>query len=276
MKKCKMCNSIVNDGDKFCTNCGNSEFYDEYNEETELLTEQDQPKQFIYYSEGINPEGVGREVHKIPAKKNSGKIVGIVFIVLLLLTAIGLTLNILSKKHISKPSTTEDPVQYEEIIPFTKGGVVDGVYKNQWVGIQFALGDNWIEAPQSGYGSYEDENTICGFYAINKENVTLNILFIKLSEQNIGTIYDEEEYLSEYIKGVSTNMTSSESTDIMYQLVGSQLYKYADITGVANNKSVSISAYLRQIDNYIVLINITSQDVDTNHSVLEEIEVFAD
>lgn len=262
MKKCKVCSAIANDNDKFCSNCGNADFSVEYNNE--------EPKQFIVFPNGINPNGDGAEVRYFsdipaaseskPKKKKSGKVVGIIFAVVLLLMAGGLALDIIND------NSDDDNYDYSDIT-FEEGSIVDGQYQNEWADMSFDLSEGWTNGTEDDYAGINNELVTCGLYA-TKGTSTLTIAFIDISG-DIET--NTDDYLNEYLTGVTSSMDSAKSTEPTYQMFGNYSYVYSDTVGKVNGAELHLASCMRKLDDYIILISATGASKDSNHVILDQI-----
>ena len=263
MKKCNVCSAIVNDNDKFCSTCGNADFSVEYNNE--------EPKQFIVYPNGINPNGDGAEIRYFsditsaskskPKKKKGGKVVGIIFAVALLLMAGGLALNIIND------DSDDDNYHYSDI-DFTEGSVIYDQYQNDWADMSFNLSDGWTNGTEDDYAGINNELVTCGLYA-TKGTSTLTIAFIDISGD---TATNTDDYLKEYLTGVTGSMDSAKSAEPTYQMFGNYSYVYSDTVGKVGGADLHLASCMRKQDDYIILISVTGASQDSNHMILNQID----
>lgn len=269
MKKCNRCSNVVNENDKFCSKCGSNDFILEQKENKE------EPIEFIYFKDGINPDGVGREVRYLnkselsnnePQKnKKNNKIVGYVIAGLLLLMAGGMALNILNDKG---NNNNEEYEYEEENIEFTKGSIIDGIYQNEWADISFDMRDGWINGSSEDY--LPEEDLITHGLSIKKGNSTLKISFIDVSSDTV--YYSESEYLEEYLSGITGTLQNSSVIGPTYQMFGNRSYVYADVIGTVNGYNICITAGMRRIDDYIILVNVTGETKESNHEIFDKID----
>lgn len=253
MKTCANCNSIEPDLSKFCSNCGSADFKEDN------LTEEINSTVLLHIRED------GFENTFEDAKKQRTKKMFLMLGVLLLILIAIIFAAIVKMAYDSK-NIIHKPNYIENIdVPFAEGVFENGVYHNEWADLTIDLSNGWFKAPQEQYELYEDENTICDFYAKNGNDNSLVVLLLDLSFSKI--IYSESDLLEELSLGISSGLDNSLTTGQSYQLIGDWLYVYSDTRGEANGKPICITSYLRIKDDHAILVNITSSSLKYNHEI---------
>ena len=271
MKKCNKCSNIVNENDKFCLKCGNNDFTLEQTENKE------EPIEFIYFRDGINPDGIGREVRYLnksvlsngpqePKKdKKNSKVLGYIVAGLLLLIIVGMALTSLNDK--SENSNNNDYEYEEENVEFTKGSIIDGIYQNEWADMSFDLKDGWeIKDKES------DNEVITYGLSATKDFSTLTIAFVKTyeNEENID-IYD---YLEDYISGLKSAIENPVVIGPEYNMFGDHSYIYADVYGTANKIPIYFTSGMRRVNNYIVVVTASGITKESTHEIFNQITFY--
>lgn len=274
MKKCKICLTVVNDLDRFCSYCGNADFYSEDNK--------DCPIQFTVYPNGIAPNGDGAEVRyfsDIPnhienqnIKKKKSKIIGIAGAVILLLVAIVFSIDILFDNNYKETMPNEFSDKNEQSVAFSLGEIVDGVYLNEWADLSFDLENTWENATDE-YKKIENEFVSCGFYAKHNSN-TLTIAFVKVSEGETNSEVLAEEYLDIYMKSVKDSMELSEISENKYSIIGGYSYICSEASGFVNGYDMIITSGVRTLEDYVILISVTGIDSDDNYTIIDKINSY--
>lgn len=291
MKICKQCDRMVDDYIKFCPNCGGSEFQDIYDGEETLELQGDfyqagayrSPEQSAqrYDAQYQSPESSYRPYDggvtpsSAPAKKpkNKKKIAIIVVVVLFVLGGLGGALEWIAQRYLVNENVIDSDIEISlpdgtGDVAYAAGTIVDGVYSNEWAGLRFDMGEDWVEATQDAYDSYEDDITTCDFYGIRQDGALLAVVMIDLSSQWDANLYTDEEFMDEYISGLIMGMDSYEISDIQSTTLAGSTYLYVDAQGEVNGGTFCFSAYLQRKDECIILINITSSDITANHEIV--------
>lgn len=257
MKTCINCNNLEPDSSKFCSNCGGSYFRDEYStNNNENVFQTNQPF--------LTDDSI-RETNQRKKKKMFSMlgVLSLILIVLVFATAIKVT-------HDSK-KMSDTTLTYSDTTSFSTGNINNNIYSNEWADIKFDMQDNWSEVSNQQYESYEDEITTCDFYAENSDGSQLAILLIDMSKDDTFN-YTESTLIEEFSAGAASGMNNSATSEVMYQLLGNQLYLYTDITGKINGNETCITTYVRMIDDHAIVINITSNSPENNHVIAELID----
>lgn len=264
MKRCRNCDSMLNDSDRICSSCGNTTFYFEQDNNNE------QQNQFITYVENVrgNRRRVVYETQSQPKEKGGkiSKILSFIFAGFLLFLALGLMLDIINKRV--ENNSYNNYIETEQLVDYTKGSVVDGIYINEWADIKIDLNDGWVEGNIVEYEEIEDEYIYCGFYGKKGVN-TLTITFINTGD-NSGEMQDE--YLKEYILAVGGEMQNVTITEPVYEIIGNFAYLYSDVSGNINGDNLVVSAYMRSLDKYTILISVTGNSYDGVKTIVEAIQ----
>ena len=169
---------------------------------------------------------------------------------------------------VEEETKSDAPLSYEA------GTVENGVYENKWADLRFVLPEGWAEATQSAYETYEDENTTCDFYAINESYELLAVVVIDLSSQWDANLYSESRYLKEVVDGIAEGLEVELEKDVeQYDVsVAGTDYLTSDVYAESSGVQLCITCSLRRIGDYIVLINCTSMDGESNQDILQMFE----
>ncbi len=268
MKRCRNCNSTANDSDNFCSACGSSMLYYEQNDTEE------QPTQFLAYGRNVRGDRI-QMVHNFdgesqyqpkPKEQKTKNLIGIFFAGLLLLFALGTTISIINDKI--DRNQNDDYSVSEQTVLYTNGSVSDGVYTNEWADIRIELTDGWEQGSNEDYAEMEDDYIDCGFYGRNGVN-TLTVLFVQTGDT---TEEDEEDYLKEYALAIGGAMSDYRITEPSFKFVGDYSYLYSKITGNVEVSDMIVSAYLRGLDDRVILITVTGTDIEAIDGIVSSIQ----
>ena len=165
---------------------------------------------------------------------------------------------------------------------YTKGSVIDGVYVNNWAGLQFATNDEWVACEKDVIKSYEVTGVSCGFVAgASSSGKQLAICFEKLpAEEEAEEVSDASAEVSEEVSKVEftidgyldTLVTGYSST-----VAESTFGEYRDIT-VAGEKYRAVDIVLgeavyqticaRRNGNYCIVLIATGNEKDIPEQAL--------
>lgn len=260
---CNNYNHCEQDTDKFCSDCGSQDF--SVNKSS-----------FNYYDDKKNIESYDYTENTIDfygpnvRKKKMFSMLGVLTIILVILvvfTAIKITLDNSPKKDIKNNNQTT-----QEEIAFSYGKFNGNIYYNNWADIKCSLDNNWKQASKDNYELYNDENTTCDFNAISNDGSQISILIIDLSNNQSLLYSSENELIKDYSSGISKKIENSKVSVIQYQMLGNQLYQYTDIEGKISEKEICITSYIRKKDNYAIVVNISSVNSEKNHVLSEMID----
>lgn len=245
MKICNNCNSTQPDSVKVCTNCGSSSLRNSIEK--------------ISYYEDYNFAEIKKSRNK---KMIYALIIGVLAItVIIALTIIKISLdNSFDKKQYAESTTCS-----------IDGEIVQNIYTNKWADLKIQLVNNWQNAPDKKYKSYEDKITKCDLYAMNDNNASIVVLITDLSFEEVGN-YSEYELINEMSSGIGTRIANAKTEENSYQLIGNQLYLHTNITGMVEKNNISVSLYTRIIDDKAIIINVTSDSIEENQHIVEKIE----
>lgn len=161
---------------------------------------------------------------------------------------------------------------YQEDVPFSFGTINGNVYENRWADIQCSVNNEWKEATKEQYEAYKNEGTTCDFNVLSNDGCEIAILLIDLSKHPSLLDYSEDALINEISIGISSKIESVKVSKKSYQMLGNQLYLYADIDGKNDSKSVCVTSYLRKLDGYAIVVNISSGNAEKNHVLSNLIE----
>lgn len=247
MKVCPNCNNPVDDSVSVCNNCGNH------------LAPQQPPK-----------------------KKNTGKIIGIVAVVLVVLALIGSVAQKTfqeqgygdSGDNNDTPAfnvDSEDDNNISDVKTYTKGAVVDNWYVNEWADIRFDT-TGWTTGTAEQYAAFEsDPNTECGIILIDGNNNVLSISFEKLTGAN--ALISETGYLDVITEGLqkeyAASNISSTVSDYSDKTIAGETYKSVRVS--LNDGLVIQDCFVLELDGYMICISVTVQDGFDASSIINNI-----
>ena len=131
---------------------------------------------------------------------------------------------------------------------YTKGSVIDGVYINNWAGLQFVTNDEWVACEKDIIKSYEVTNVSCGFVAgAASSGKQLAICVEKLpAEEDVAETSDASSDASEEVSKVEFTIDGyldSLVTGFSSTVAESTFGEYRDIT-VAGEKYRAVDIVL--------------------------------
>lgn len=271
MKVCPNCNNTVEDNVSVCNRCGT------------FLAAQNAP--------GNNPQYNQTQYQPAPQtppkKKNTGKIIGIVAVVLIVLAIIGSVAqkafqdqgygdsgnnNDTPAFNADSDNTTTNN-NFSDVKTYTKGAVVDNWYVNEWAGIRFDT-TGWTIGTAEEYAAYEsDPNTECGII-LNDDanNKQFDISFEKLSGTN--ALLSETDYLDILTKKIQQGYAAENISCIVSEYsdktIAGETYK---TVRVSLNDGIVIQDYnVRKLDGYIIFFCVTVQDGFDASSIINNIK----
>lgn len=315
-KICKVCGATVPSNAKFCQACGSSEFIKEIDDgQTGLLNEVEQPSYEVppmqnqtpygqsyvppvqnqnFQQHNFNQQGWQPPVPQPqPKKKNTGLIVAIVGIAVLILAGIGMAAEKIFQEQgygdggSSSDSgydfnigtddnfldnDTESDVGNGVTVEYTKGTFDGTTYINEWADIKLALPAGFSNGDSSLYSAAENSTTDCGAYFMADD--TMSLIFISFEELPTYMNIDEEKYLDATIKNMENTDSglTYETTDVYStKLIGGNIYKAAVCKFKNANGSFVQSAYVRKIDDRMVLISVAAVSSEACDALVSEI-----
>ena len=185
--------------------------------------------------------------------------------------------EVTERDEISIPSPTINYPDEEETTPsysFEKGSLLSNVYTNNWANLKFELSDGWQNGEASEYASYETTaNSYCGLAANKQTGATLTQLDIAFEElTGINSTLTVSQYIDTIKPMFETQYSNMGITveigEIYNQTIANETYS----SFVINLSNLGIQHInVRKLDNYIVLINVTTSDKFTSSTVLNSI-----
>lgn len=293
MKVCPNCRNIVEDSAIFCDKCGtrltaqnNSQVDYSQQLNNKIYTQQsnnfesNQPQ----YQQPIVVQKTQLE------KKNTGMIIGIIAVVLIILSIIGIvaqknfqdkgfendTRNDYTTSYdfaINSSSANDDTSSDYNVNTYNKGSVVDGWYVNEWANIRFDTNGGWTEGSAEEYSSYEgDSKTECGIILKDSDNdKQLVICFEKLNEPNVSVT--EEEYLDIFTGSLKQQYEDVNITYIVDNYfdttIAGETFKTAKFSFDGNTMIQTF--HVRKCDDYIIFVAIMAQDNTEASSIANNI-----
>lgn len=203
-------------------------------------------------------------------KKKMFSMLGVLAIILVVLIFVGALKVSIDNKGDDK-ATDISPTS-KEVVSFSFGKVNGNVYENRWADIKCSVNGEWTEATKEQYSTYKDESTTCVFDILSNDKCEIAILLIDLSKHPSFINYSEDMLLSEFSVGVSSKIENANTSKNSYQMLGNQLYLYADVKGKISNREVCVTSYLRKLDDYAIVVNISSNSAEKNHVLSDLIE----
>lgn len=174
------------------------------------------------------------------------------------------------------PSVDEDDAAEKEKPDgkqvYEAGVFENGVYENKWANLRMVLPEGWAEAMPSAYETFEDDETYCDFYAVSENHEMFAVVVLDLSDHWDANLYSESDYLTEFIDGIAEELNMNGKPEQFKVSVAGTDYLSSDIYGESEGVTMCITCSLHRIGDYIVLIDCTSQDAETNHNLLRMFE----
>lgn len=184
----------------------------------------------------------------------------------------------------SSPVSDEPTESAENVITYTKGEVVGGVYINEWANICFPIPDGFPEADVATYDALatqmwgNTEKVEIGYASLNElTGNQFDVFFIDSS--NLVRQYAASEYLDSIISGVLSN--ESEFAELGIELrvdeyydtviagetysTGRVIYLYSGIEGAY------LYCYIRILDDHVIAIIVSSADEGEIKDVISSI-----
>ena len=233
MKKCNICAKELDDNAMFCTNCGCSDLStveqpnrfsgaqpNQFSGAQPNQFSSAQPNQFSSAQSnqfsgaqpnqfnGAQPNPMGAPTVPYPAqeplappkKSKKGLIIGlsigggVLLLILIILLVVG---SIVNKKVQEPDYNSYTTSESEEADSYTRGSLSDNTYTNEWMNVKVDFEEDWQNAEDEKYQSYEDAYTDCLFYIVNEKKDAMVITATNAA----GTVYANyscDEYM-EYV-----------------------------------------------------------------------------
>ncbi len=312
-KQCKICGAIVPDNAKFCQKCGGNEFVaaGTDDEQTGLLNEsgnpyqnqpvQPQPQAPVYTQPQFNqPNGFNNQQNwqqppvpqNQPKKKNTGLIVAIVVICLIVLAGIGMAAEKIFQEQgygdgdsssdsgynfnigtndDSSDDDVENDIDNSVTIEYTKGTFDGATYINEWADIKLVLPSGFSNADSDTYSASENESTDCGAYFMADD--TMSLIYICYEKLPSFPVYDEEDYLDAVMNSLKNQTGITYEIDEVYSTTNIAGYAYATAECNFNNGYGDFvqSIYVRKIDGYMAFISAISNSTASNNVLVNNI-----
>lgn len=166
------------------------------------------------------------------------------------------------------PETSETSAPAEPAT-YTKGAIVDGVYRNPWAGLNYTLTADLPEGTRAEYASYENATTECGLLVSDTQTGRqLAVIFETVPE--LSATMTATEYINILVRQIvpayrAQGITVAAEGPFSITIAG-QTYS---ATKISLNGGVAYQYYCsRRIDDRIVTIVSTESDDATARSVL--------
>ncbi len=258
MKLCSKCNNTESDSANFCSNCGSTELIPVHRIKNEFG---DQINQSVSF-ENTDPQ---KELKT--RKKKMLAFIGVLIILMLALLTFFFVKTSLDAKEANRREAEKRSIDY--YTPYSPGKVENGVYKNKWADIEITMKSDWKEATKEQYRSVENDCTSCEFYAFTKDNSSISVLCVDLTKIPDVTNQTEDELLFPLLDKVTPDMKDKTVSEMDYEMIGNQLYRYVDTTGQVDGADTCFSSYLRIKDSYAYFISITGETPEKNHALVK-------
>lgn len=201
-------------------------------------------------------------------KKKSKKKIAIIGIIVLVLIAVASILVLGYIGIISLPFMNNQE--------YTKGKVVDNVYKNEWSKLMLKLPSGYENAMEERYAAYTGEGKECGLYAIDKKNNSITVVYIDTSK------IKSKKTVKEFLDAYATDNIETSGLLIKKKLnsgtkkIVKKEYEYVNYQCVVNLRPVVQNYYSRKIGKYYEIIIITGIEgnVNDNEKIVEKFQKY--
>lgn len=249
-KYCKRCQAEVPVTANFCTECGGSEFS---SKKKNTPTPPTPPQK----------------------RKKKGLLIAIALLAVIVIGTIALG----GQRGKTHSTTTGNNDSSQNAIAYTKGGVVDGSYINEWANISFPIPDGFPEADSDTYDALASQvgNAELGYVSVNElsgkqfwigfrdfSKLLRKYTDAEVMDQEIGDLSNDPEFTEQ---GIEARIDEYYDT-----VIAGEKYLAGRVTLLySGEERLFAHIYIRILDDHEIFIVAFSQDEDEINNIISSI-----